>query len=66
MFEKVKIQDETDVGYDEWLRSDEDIHEMSRVSLSQFDNAFDKVKQQCKSRAIITSVERWVAILDIV
>jgi len=56
MFEKVKIQDETDLGYDTWLRSDEDIHEMSRISLSQFDNEFDKVKQHCKSQAIITSV----------
>ena len=56
MFEKVKIQDETDSGYDTWLRSDEDIHEMSRISLSQFDNEFDKVKQRCKSAAIITSV----------
>ena len=56
MFEKVKIQDETDLGYDAWLRSDEDIHEMSRISLSQFDNEFDKVKQRCKTNAIVTSV----------
>ena len=56
MFEKVKIQDETDFGYDAWLRSDEDIHEMSRISLSQFDNEFDKVKQRCKTHAIVTSV----------
>jgi len=56
MFEKVKIQDETDFGYDTWLRSDEDIHEMSRISLSQFDNEFDKVKQRCKTHAIVTSV----------
>ena len=56
MFEKVKIKDDTDMGYDAWLRSDDDIHEMARISLSQFDNEFDKVKQKCKSQAIITSV----------
>jgi len=56
MFEKVKIQDETDMGYDTWLRSDEDVHETERISLSQFDNEFNKVKQKCKSQAIITAI----------
>ena len=49
MFEQIKINDSNqDSGYESWFRSDADITEVKRISLSQFGNEFEKHKKNCK------------------
>jgi len=49
MFEQIKISDNNqDTGYETWFRSDADITEVKKVSLSQFGKEFEKHKKNCK------------------
>ena len=49
MFEQIKISDNNhDTGYETWFRSDADIIEVKKVSLSQFGKEFEKHKKNCK------------------
>jgi hypothetical protein len=53
MFEKVKINDnEQDSGYESWFRDSSDKCDIQHVSLYQFDNEFEKKKQDCKDLVI--------------
>jgi len=49
-FNKVKIKDEShDDGYDEWLRSDDNISSRKNVSFADFEKEFYKEKTNCKA-----------------
>ena len=53
MFEKVKIMDnEQDSGYESWFRDSSDEQDIKRISLSQFDNEFEKKKRACKDLVV--------------
>jgi len=53
MFDKVKVNDgEQDSGYEHWFRDASDTSDMKSVSLSQFDNEFEKHKQDCKELVV--------------
>ena len=58
MFEDVKLRDEeVDTGYGDWLRSDENICNEKVNNVSQFENAFERQKQQCSSLIVRKGVE---------
>ena len=53
MFEKVKIQDEQhDTGYEEWLRSNKDIFDVTAISKNEIDAEFQKRKSECRALAL--------------
>ena len=57
MFEKVKINDnEQDSGYESWYRDTSDERDINRISLSQFDNEFEKKKRECKDLVVSTGL----------
>lgn len=52
-FDKVKIHDENnDSGYGNWLKSNENVEQDNPVNLSQFGEAFEKKKQECKALVV--------------
>ena len=57
MFEKVKIKDsEQGYGYESWYRDTSDERDINRISLSQFDNEFEKKKRECKDLVVSTGL----------
>ena len=57
MFEKVKIRDkEQDSGYESWFRDSSNEPEIKCISLSQFDNEFEKKKRACKDLVVSTGL----------
>jgi len=48
-FESQKIEEPTDVGYDEWLKSDESITYMPNITMSQMNAEMQKKKREVKS-----------------
>jgi len=53
MFEKVKIQDEQhDTGYEDWLRSNKDIFDVSAIPKNEIDAEFQKRKSECRAMVI--------------
>ena len=57
MFEKVKIMDkEQDYGYESWYRDSNEEPDVKRISLSQFDNEFEKKKIACKDLVVLTGL----------
>ena len=49
-FDKVKIKDDIhDAGYEEWLRSDDNVASNKKVSLADFEKEFYKKKNDCKA-----------------
>jgi hypothetical protein len=52
-FDKVKIHDDNnDTGYGQWLKSNEAIAEDKPVHLSQFGDAFNKKKNECRALVV--------------
>ena len=52
-FDKVKIHDENnDSGYGNWLKSNENVEQDNPVNLSQFGEAFERKKQECKALVV--------------
>ncbi len=52
-FNKVKIHDEnSDTGYSKWLKSDEGVSSDNPVNLSQFDEAFENKKRECRALVV--------------
>ena len=50
MFEKVKIRDnETDNGYQEWIKNNQVSETNEKISLSQFGQIFEQKKTECKA-----------------
>ena len=45
-FEKHKLDDDKDTGYGDWLKSNEDIHDVGNISQSNIGREIEKRKKQ--------------------
>lgn len=56
-FDKHKLDDETDTGYADWLKSDEDIAEIKHISQSNMASEIDKRKKHVQSLTTYKGVD---------
>ena len=52
-FEKAKLHDTNEDGYEEWLRSSDDTHNEERMTMGQMKNAFAERKRQVCSDVVV-------------
>ena len=55
-FEKNKLEDSTEAGYGNWLKSNEDIIDVSNVSKANMASEIDKIKKQVQSITVYNGV----------
>ena len=55
-FEKNKLEDSTESGYGNWLKSDDDIIDVSNVSKANMASEIDKIKKQVQSITVYNGV----------
>jgi hypothetical protein len=55
-FEKQKLEDSADTGYGDWLKSNEDIVDVSNVSKANMAAEIDKIKKQVQSITVYNGV----------
>ena len=55
-FEKNKLEDSTEAGYGNWLKSNEDVIDVSNVSKANMASEIDKIKKQVQSITVYNGV----------
>jgi hypothetical protein len=55
-FEKQRLEDSTEIGYGDWLKSNDDIIDVSNVSKANMATEIDKIKKQVQSVTVYNGV----------